>query len=103
MTTENETCEDCGKTKDNHFSIVNYCYEAEFEDYQNLEPTFKPQKTTADLFLDAERTYQESRHTNKIVIQGKPQNQSLCEHEKSGYCHTCYMRKWLNTEEGKNV
>ena len=39
----NETCANCGRTEDTHFGIMRYCYEAEFEDYQNLEPRFKPQ------------------------------------------------------------
>ena len=37
-----EICANCGKTREEHLSYLEYCSEAEFEDYQELEPRFKP-------------------------------------------------------------
>ena len=38
---QDETCENCGQEREKHYSYLEYCSEAEFEDFQESEPRFK--------------------------------------------------------------
>lgn len=57
----NETCANCGHEKEEHYFIDGGCMAGTHKDDDRelcLCMKFKPQKTTADLFLDAEKTLQ---------------------------------------------
>jgi hypothetical protein len=56
-----EICENCGRTEDKHFSILKYCSEAEFEDFQELEPQFKPKTNICENCGHLKRLHQKER------------------------------------------
>ncbi len=78
MTPENQICENCGRTEDKHFSIMRYCSEAEFEDFQELEPRFKAKQELCECGHD-----EKIHHHRKIMRFGiKPTECLLCPCEK---------------------
>ncbi len=41
-TGKSQKCKNCGRSEDKHFSILKYCYEAEYEDFQGNVSQFSP-------------------------------------------------------------